>query len=143
MRAIAVLAVIALHLGVLPGGYLGVDVFFVLSGFLITSLLIDEWDKRGGSIRFRDFYARRARRILPASTLVLVVTVVLSSPLPGAAEAPEGFPWPEAPPEPDVFAPDYAPDEIAETVLFLLSDAASYITGAVIEVAGGIPLFTA
>jgi peptidoglycan/LPS O-acetylase OafA/YrhL len=78
MRAIAVLAVVGLHLGVLPGGYLGVDVFFVLSGFLITWLLIDEWDKRGGHIRFRNFYARRALRLFPALACVVVTASLLA-----------------------------------------------------------------
>jgi peptidoglycan/LPS O-acetylase OafA/YrhL len=78
MRAIAVLAVIGLHVGILPGGYLGVDVFFVLSGFLITVLLIDEWDKRAGSIRFRDFYARRVLRLFPALACVVVAAALLA-----------------------------------------------------------------
>ncbi|GAA6526455.1 acyltransferase family protein [Intrasporangium sp. DVR] len=58
----------------LPGGYLGVDVFFVVSGFLITTLLVREHE-RTGRIRFRDFWVRRARRLLPA----LVVTVTVST----------------------------------------------------------------
>jgi peptidoglycan/LPS O-acetylase OafA/YrhL len=76
LRALAVLAVIGIHVGVLPGGYLGVDVFFVLSGFLITTLLINEWDKRGGRVSFRDFYARRVLRLFPALGCVLAVAVV-------------------------------------------------------------------
>jgi peptidoglycan/LPS O-acetylase OafA/YrhL len=78
LRAIAVLAVIGIHVGVLPGGYLGVDVFFVLSGFLITSLLIGEWDRRG-SISFRDFYARRGLRLLPALACVLAAAAILAA----------------------------------------------------------------
>jgi len=76
LRAIAVLTVIAGHAGLpfLPGGFVGVDVFFVISGFLISSLLFREVD-RDGQVSLRDFYARRARRILPAATLVTVVTV--------------------------------------------------------------------
>src|SRR5260370_2469037 len=77
LRAVAVLAVIGIHVGLLPGGYLGVDVFFVLSGFLITSLLIGEWDKRGG-ISFRNFYARRALRLLPALACVLAAAAVIA-----------------------------------------------------------------
>ncbi len=77
MRALAVAGVLAYHGGVsgLPGGYLGVDAFFVLSGFLITSLLLSEV-QRSGRIRLGDFWARRARRLLPALFL-LVITVVL------------------------------------------------------------------
>src|SRR5260370_32698769 len=77
LRAVAILAVIAIHVGVLPGGYLGVDVFFVLSGFLITSLLIGEWDKRAG-VSFRNFYLRRALRLLPALACVLAAASVLA-----------------------------------------------------------------
>ncbi len=78
LRAVAVLAVMAFHVSLFPGGYLGVDVFFVLSGFLISSLLIGEWDKRGGRISFRDFYARRVFRLFPALACVIVVVVALA-----------------------------------------------------------------
>ncbi|WP_382307690.1 acyltransferase family protein [Herbiconiux sp. UC225_62] len=79
LRAIAVGAVVLYHaeLPQIPGGYLGVDVFFVVSGYLITGHLFRELGDRG-TIRFRQFYARRIRRILPASLLVLVVTTVLT-----------------------------------------------------------------
>ena len=60
------------------GGYVGVDVFFVLSGFLITGLLLREV-RRTGTISLPSFYARRARRLLPASALVLLVTVIASA----------------------------------------------------------------
>src|SRR4051812_3254001 len=85
LRAVAVVLVVAFHarLGPLPGGFVGVDVFFVISGFLITSLLVDEV-RSTGSISLTDFYARRARRILPAACLVLVVTA-----LAGAVVLPE------------------------------------------------------
>ena len=77
MRALAVGLVVLNHAGVpwLSGGYIGVDVFFVISGFLITQLLIDEAGERN-SIDLRNFWARRARRILPMSILVTLVTVV-------------------------------------------------------------------
>jgi peptidoglycan/LPS O-acetylase OafA/YrhL len=76
VRAVAVLAVIAYHFGGdLTGGFLGVDVFFVLSGFLITSLLIAEW-KGSGRINLPGFWTRRARRLLPALLIVLVAVVV-------------------------------------------------------------------
>ena len=79
LRAIAVLTVIAGHAGVpfLPGGFVGVDVFFVISGFLISQLLFREVE-RTGNLSIRDFYARRARRILPAATLVTIATLVAS-----------------------------------------------------------------
>ncbi|WP_133542275.1 acyltransferase family protein [Microbacterium sp. BK668] len=77
LRAIAVGAVVLYHAGVpfLPGGYVGVDVFFVISGFLITTHLLGSLE-REGRIRFGSFYARRARRILPASFVVLVLSIV-------------------------------------------------------------------
>ena len=79
LRAIAILLVVSYHAGVrfISGGYVGVDVFFVISGFLITGLLLQEV-ARTGTISIRDFYARRARRLLPASALVLVVTVFVA-----------------------------------------------------------------
>ncbi len=79
MRAIAVVLVVLSHAGIgsLEGGYVGVDVFFVISGFLITTLLFKELD-RTGKISLATFYARRATRLLPASTVVLLVTVVAS-----------------------------------------------------------------
>ena len=76
LRAVAVLLVVAGHvLGLPAGGYVGVDVFFVISGFLITGLLLRE-HARTGRISLRDFYARRVRRLLPAAVLVLAVTNV-------------------------------------------------------------------
>lgn len=77
LRAVAVGAVVLYHAGVpfLPGGFVGVDVFFVISGFLITTHLLAELD-REGRVRFARFYARRARRILPAAFVVLAASVV-------------------------------------------------------------------
>lgn len=78
LRAIAVIAVILYHAKFgFSGGYVGVDVFFVISGFLITSLLIIERQDRG-RVRLLHFYARRARRLLPAATVTIVVTLLLS-----------------------------------------------------------------
>ena len=75
LRMVAVVAVILDHLlGWPSGGFVGVDVFFVISGFLITSLLLREHDKTG-SVSFVGFYRRRVKRILPAATLVVVATV--------------------------------------------------------------------
>ena len=76
LRAVAVLSVLVFHAGVtaLPGGFVGVDVFFVISGFLITGLLLKEVD-RTGRVGLAEFYARRARRILPAALAVIVLTV--------------------------------------------------------------------
>ena len=77
LRAVAIVLVVLYHGGLtaLSGGYVGVDVFFVISGFVITGLLLRE---RAGSGRtsFLSFYGRRSRRIIPAATLVIVVTVI-------------------------------------------------------------------
>jgi peptidoglycan/LPS O-acetylase OafA/YrhL len=77
LRAIAVLAVIAFHeqFGWAPGGLLGVAVFFTLSGYLITDLLLGEW-VADGRVRLRDFWLRRARRLLPALFVMLTVVTV-------------------------------------------------------------------
>ena len=80
MRALAVLAVFGYHagLGWLPGGFLGVDVFFVISGYLITSLLLREF--RGtGHIELARFWLRRARRLLPAVGVLIAVAMVVSA----------------------------------------------------------------
>jgi peptidoglycan/LPS O-acetylase OafA/YrhL len=86
LRAVAIVAVLLCHAGVpfLAGGYVGVDVFFVISGFLITRLLVGELD-RSGTISLRGFYARRAKRLLPLSAILLaavgVLSLILLSPL--------------------------------------------------------------
>lgn len=78
LRAFAVIAVILDHLlGWPSGGFVGVDIFFVLSGFLITGLLLREHE-RTGRISFSGFYLRRVKRILPAAALVLALTVAAS-----------------------------------------------------------------
>jgi peptidoglycan/LPS O-acetylase OafA/YrhL len=78
LRAIAVLMVLLYHVGLGPsGGFLGVDAFFVLSGFLITGLLVREHE-RTGRISLTAFWAKRARRLLPASVLVLLVTCIVA-----------------------------------------------------------------
>lgn len=69
LRALAVTLVLLFHAGWLPGGYIGVDVFYVISGYLITSLIINDKE-----FSFRKFYARRAKRLLPMAFLVLLVT---------------------------------------------------------------------
>jgi peptidoglycan/LPS O-acetylase OafA/YrhL len=75
LRGIAVLLVLVNHVtSWVTGGYVGVDVFFVISGFLITLLLIREL-KQTGRIAFKQFYARRVRRILPAATAVIIATM--------------------------------------------------------------------
>ncbi|MGW2093978.1 acyltransferase family protein [Promicromonospora sukumoe] len=77
LRAFAVMAVVLYHLWPMhvPGGYIGVDAFFVISGFLITSHLLREVD-RSGKVDLPQFWARRVRRLLPASLLVVVVSAV-------------------------------------------------------------------
>jgi peptidoglycan/LPS O-acetylase OafA/YrhL len=85
VRGVAIAAVIAFHLGYLPGGWVGVDIFFVLSGFLITSLLLAE--AATGEIRLRAFWARRARRLLPA-LLLLVGALALFASAGGAGVVP-------------------------------------------------------
>ena len=80
LRAIAVAAVFLYHSRIdwLPGGFLGVDLFFVLSGFLITSLLLVEWEA-SNRIDLIRFWLRRARRLLPALVVVVLATLVLAS----------------------------------------------------------------
>ncbi|MFI5491044.1 acyltransferase family protein [Actinoplanes sp. NPDC051859] len=80
LRAVAVLLVVAYHCGlpVVTGGYVGVDVFFVISGFLITGLLLREARDKG-TVSIPRFYARRALRLLPASATVVVATLVAAA----------------------------------------------------------------
>jgi peptidoglycan/LPS O-acetylase OafA/YrhL len=72
LRGVAVLSVVAAHLGWIPGGVVGVDVLFVLSGFLITVLLVEEWETKG-AISLGAFYRKRFLRILPPLGVLLVV----------------------------------------------------------------------
>jgi peptidoglycan/LPS O-acetylase OafA/YrhL len=78
LRAISVIAVILFHLNIfyLPGGFLGVDIFFVISGYLITSILIKEF--RNNNLYLSNFYNRRIRRIIPLLLLVVLITNLIS-----------------------------------------------------------------
>lgn len=78
LRAIAVLSVIFFHAGfhLFKGGYVGVDVFFVISGFLITSIILNEVENKSFSIL--SFYERRARRILPALFFIMLICIPLA-----------------------------------------------------------------
>jgi len=80
LRAVAVLAVILYHLGFswIPGGFLGVDLFFVISGYVITRLLLDSIHRSGG-LDLRAFYLARARRLLPPLVFMVVVTLIFIS----------------------------------------------------------------
>src|SRR4051812_9114166 len=75
LRAIAVLSVIIFHIdkSLLPGGFVGVDVFFVISGFLISRNIFSQLDR--GQFSIADFYTRRIKRIAPAMLLVVTVTI--------------------------------------------------------------------
>jgi peptidoglycan/LPS O-acetylase OafA/YrhL len=77
LRAIAVIAVMLYHLGVswIPGGFLGVDLFFVISGYVITRLLLDSIQQRGG-LDLRDFYLARIRRLFPPLVFMIVATSI-------------------------------------------------------------------
>ncbi len=79
LRAIAVATVVVYHLNPkwLPGGFIGVDVFFVISGYLITSHMLGEVANKG-KISLLGFWANRARRILPAATVTIIVTAIAS-----------------------------------------------------------------
>ncbi len=89
IRALSVLAIIAFHTGLnsVPGGFYGVDSFFVLSGFLITSLLVREWGG-SGTIRLRRFWAGRARRLLPALFLLIAVIGIVLAVVPTVLATP-------------------------------------------------------
>lgn len=84
LRTVAVLLVIGFHLGLIHGGYVGVDVFFVLSGYLITTILVNE--RETGRWSIRSFYLRRMRRLYPALTVLLVLL------LPWASQVVQGTP---------------------------------------------------
>ena len=77
LRAIALLVVLLYHAEVawLPGGYVGVDIFFVISGFLITALLMREWDATG-NVRTSEFYRRRVVRLLPGLVAFLPLVLI-------------------------------------------------------------------
>ena len=99
LRAVAVLAVLGHHglYGRLPGGILGVDLFFVLSGYLITTLLLEE-ERANGRVSLRNFYARRALRILPPIPIALALALAFTS-----------TPWSAVIP-PIIFVANYVPD---------------------------------
>ena len=78
LRGVAVLLVVIYHTGIaFPGGFIGVDMFFVISGFVITQVLMREYEETG-TIHLRNFYARRARRLIPAVGVVLIFTLIVS-----------------------------------------------------------------
>ena len=76
LRGVAVLLVLLFHASLgFSGGYVGVDIFFVISGFLITGLLLREIEETG-RVSLKKFYARRARRLLPAASVVLILSLI-------------------------------------------------------------------
>ncbi|MEY4290414.1 MAG: hypothetical protein RL130_356 [Actinomycetota bacterium] len=75
LRALAALLVVAYHAKVTPGGYIGVDIFYVISGFLITGLLLRELESTG-SLQLKAFFIRRVKRLLPTSFFVLIITAI-------------------------------------------------------------------
>jgi len=78
LRGLAVLLVVVYHTGfAIPGGFVGVDMFFVISGFVITQVLMREVELTG-KVSLKDFYSRRARRLIPALSLVMVFTILVS-----------------------------------------------------------------
>jgi peptidoglycan/LPS O-acetylase OafA/YrhL len=77
LRALAALLVLFYHAHWIPGGFIGVDIFYVISGYLITALLLRECEKTG-RISFRTFYLRRIKRLLPTSFVVLIVTALVA-----------------------------------------------------------------
>ena len=77
LRALAAVLVVIYHAKVIPGGYIGVDIFYVISGFLITGLLLRELDGTG-SLALKSFYLRRIKRLLPTSFFVLFVTAIVA-----------------------------------------------------------------
>lgn len=86
LRALAVIAVVAYHAGLpIPGGFVGVDIFFVISGFVITTMLYREYEGTG-RIRFSKFYIQRFKRLTPALAVLISVTLLLSA----AILSPEG-----------------------------------------------------
>lgn len=87
LRGVAILLVLASHTEpmLLPRGFLGVDLFFVISGFLITSLLLEEWDTHQ-TISFRSFYARRVLRLFPALFVMLIVSAFVMYLFPGVGQ---------------------------------------------------------
>ena len=84
LRGIAVMVVVAYHLGYLVGGFVGVDLFFVLSGFLITSLLLDRTP--GSAAELRAWWGRRVRRLTPAVALVVIAVLVAFTAIGAAAD---------------------------------------------------------
>lgn len=94
LRALAILAVVFYHFGFLPAGFLGVDVFFVISGFLITGI-VATWHAEG-SFSFRRFYLNRARRLVPAYVMVLALSAIFAFVLftpPHLLGFAEALPW--------------------------------------------------
>ena len=105
LRALAVVAVLASHtLNIAHGGFLGVDVFFVLSGYLITSLMIREHETTG-RIDFAGFYRRRAARLIPAYLFMLVITIPF---IVGPAHLVGRLPWPVAVASTALYAANWA-----------------------------------
>ena len=77
LRALAAILVLIFHAKLLSGGFIGVDIFYVISGFLITGLLLKELNSTG-RVSLKAFYLRRSKRLLPASFLVLLVTAIFA-----------------------------------------------------------------